>query len=108
MGPHFKRNTHAQLQIPDAFLPRANLVVAADSDAIVVDSAPLEFEDSIEYLTNVSKSYGSLPKQEQRDALATRGSHLLRLPNEDSDNTLLENMGCIYKCIPRSKNSRNS
>ena len=56
--PNLKRNTHAQLQIPDAFLSRANLVDAADSDDIVVDSAPLEFEDSIEYLTNDSKSYG--------------------------------------------------
>ena len=47
-----------------------------------------------EYLTNDSKSYCSLTKQQQRDALVTREPHIL---DEDSNDTILENMGCIYK-----------
>ena len=35
-----------------------------------------------------------MAKQQQRDALATREPHIL---DEDSNDTILENMGCIYK-----------
>ena len=64
----------------------------------VIDSAPPDIDDGIEYVAHNSGVYGCLTNEQQREALATRGSHILQsLGSGDHCEVILENMACIYK-----------
>ena len=95
-SPTCKRNTHAQLLIPSSYHDR----LESDNVCIpnVIDSAPPDIDDGIEYVAHNSGVYGCLTTEQQREALATRGSHILQsLGSGDHCEVILENMACIYK-----------
>lgn len=96
-----KCNTHIALSIPVPFEQRQPAVDCDDMD-IVVDSAPMEFDDSVEYLTHASGKYGTLKKAEQRQAFASLGANLsVPLRGEDTADPceIIQGMFCLYKYV---------
>jgi hypothetical protein len=94
--PTSKRFTYKNMAIPAPFSMR--VVSVDDCDAIMVaDSAPAEFADTVEYVSNDSGKFGCLTKQQQRQALAIRGLGNLDCESEENAvETILENMACIF------------
>jgi hypothetical protein len=95
-NPLLKRTTHTALQIPSPFPSRCPSM--DEQVAAVVDSAPVDIEDGIEYVSHGSGVYGALTRQQQRDSLGSRAFHVLSsLDSDNSSELILENMACVYK-----------
>ena len=98
-SPESKRCTHAELVIPLPYSVRVVVLDETNVANLVVDSAKPDMDDGVGYVTYDSGTYGSLTKDQQREALANRDAIMLPDDTDSSEcvDTILENMACIYK-----------
>ena len=68
---------------------------------MVIDSDPLDFDDTVEYVSHSSNQFGVLTKDQQRKAFAALGGHQpITMDMENASRSeIIENMACIYKYV---------
>lgn len=83
------------MEIPSSYYDRQP-PAPETGEVYVQDSAPPDFDDSIEFVSHNSGKYGNLSKAAQREAFATLGN--TADSNADCNpNEIIENLACIYK-----------